>query len=75
MKFKVNIYLTADEFRELLPIYSTELQKLFDKLVEKLVESGLPEEEAKVLVAREMLKTLKTENLKVEELFRENEGE
>ena len=71
MKFKVNIYLTPDEFRELLPIYSAELQKLFDKLVEKLVESGLSEEEAKVLVAKEMLKALKTENLKVEELLRE----
>jgi len=68
MKFKVNIYLTADEFRELLPIYSAELQKLFDGLVEKLVESGLPEEEAKVLVAREMLKVLKTENWSVEKL-------
>ena len=71
MKFKVNIYLTADEFRELLPIYSGELQKIFDKLVEKLVESGLPEETAKVLVAKEMLKALKTENLKVGELLKE----
>jgi len=74
VKFKVNIYLTPDEFRELLPIYSAELQKLFDKLVEKLVESGLSEEEAKVLVAKEMLKALKTENLKVEELLQKNEG-
>lgn len=62
MKVKVNLYLSPDEFRQLL---SSELQKLFDKLVQELVKNGLSEQEAKHFVAKEMLEALKAENMEV----------
>ena len=60
MKIKLNLYLTPDEFRELLPIYSPELQKVFDELCKKLEEiAGISEDEAKTIVAQIMLEELK----------------
>jgi len=56
-KVKVTISLSSDEFRRVL---SKELQEFFDKMVSYLTENtALSEEEAKVIVAREMLEALK----------------
>jgi len=53
----VTISLSSDEFRRVL---SKELQEFFDKMVSYLTENtALSEEEAKVIVAREMLEALK----------------
>ena len=66
MKVKFTLYLTVDEFREILPIYSPKLQKLFDELSKKLEKtSGLSEKEAKIIVAKLMLEELKSETLQV----------
>lgn len=65
MKVKFTLYLTVDEFREILPIYSPKLQKLFDELSKKLETSGLSEKEAKIIVAKLMLEELKSETLQV----------
>jgi len=56
-KVKVTISLSSDEFRRIL---SKEFQEFFDKMVSYLTENtALSEEEAKVIVAREMLEALK----------------
>ena len=56
-KVKVTISLSSDEFRRVL---SKELQEFFDKMVSYLTENtALSEEEAKVIVAREILEALK----------------
>ena len=53
---KVEIKLTPDEFRKMLP---EELKKAFDAIVSNLMQyAALSEEEAKTLVAHEMLKAL-----------------
>jgi len=56
-KIKVTINLTPDEFRKTLP---KTLQDFFDFMVSHLVYGvGLSEEEAKVIVARELAQALK----------------
>jgi len=52
----VSIIFTPDEFRMILP---KEAREIFDRLVEALVESGVDEKSAKLLVAREMNEALK----------------
>jgi len=56
---KVEVKLTPDEFRRLLP---KSLQELFDYMVSHLTgNTALSEEEAKALVAKELLEALKEE--------------
>ena len=56
---KVEIKITPDEFRKMLP---EELKKAFDAIVSNLIQcTALSEKEAKTLVAHEMLKALKEE--------------
>jgi len=56
-KVKVTVSLSPDEFRRVL---SKEFQEFFDKMVSYLTENtALSEEEAKSIVAREMLEALK----------------
>ena len=58
-KIKVEIRLTPDEFRKMLP---DELKELYDDLCQKLTEiSALSPEEAKIIIANEMLKSLRGE--------------
>ena len=56
-KIEVTVKLTPDEFRKTLP---KRLQEFFDSVVSSLTENtALSEEEAKVLVAKELLEALK----------------
>lgn len=57
-KVEVSVKVTPDEFRDTL---SPQLQDFFDFMVTYLVyTTGISEQEAKILVAREMLKTFKS---------------
>lgn len=59
-KIEVTVNLTPDEFRNSLP---KSLQEFFDSMVFSLTENtALSEEEAKVLVAKELLEALKKED-------------
>ena len=58
-RITVSIIFTPEEFRKTLP---KELREIFDLLVEKLVEFGVDEKSAKLLVAREINKALKQES-------------
>ena len=56
-EIEVTVKLTPDEFRKMLP---KRLQEFFDSVVLILMESiELSEEEAKTIVARELLQALK----------------
>ena len=56
-KIEVTVKLTPDEFRKTLP---KRLQEFFDSVVAYLTENtALSEEEAKILVAKELLESLK----------------
>ena len=56
-KVEVTVKMTPDEFRKTLP---KTLQDFFDFTVSHLIYgTGLSEEEAKVIVAQELLKYLK----------------
>ena len=52
VKIKITYEYTPEEFRMLLP---KKLRKVYDELVKEMVDMGVREEEAKVLVAQDLI--------------------